>query len=68
MALWDNDTCGYCGYTDTNLERYECPQCRRTGCVDCMPTGNVSMCNQCLEQDLDKDRRLRGEIYEPVIP
>jgi len=52
MAKWSNDTCGYCGNTAPNLDRYDCPECKRTGCVSCMPEAGASPCNQCQEREL----------------
>ena len=50
MAKWADDKCCYCDYSASDLDRYECPECKRTGCVNCMPTGNESPCNQCVER------------------
>ena len=50
MATWTNDTCGYCGYSDTNLNKYTCPLCKRLGCPDCMPNGSSQNCPFCVEE------------------
>lgn len=50
MAKWAGNTCGYCGHSAPSLDRYECPECKRTGCVSCMPEAGNSPCNQCQEE------------------
>ena len=50
---WDSDTCGYCGKTGkvggADRLRYECPECKRTGCPDCMPDGEAVPCPECVQ-------------------
>lgn len=55
MAKWAAN-CGYCGKAGSgNLDKYVCPECQRTGCLTCMPTGSAAPCSQCEEQ-AERDR------------
>jgi len=60
MSKWTNDKCGYCDHEATDLDRYECPECQRAGCPTCMPTGNESLCDQCIESK-DWERKVLGQ-------
>lgn len=48
MATWDSGKCGYCGHTEADLEKYECPECKRAGCSSCMPEVGETPCSDCV--------------------
>ena len=50
MSKWTEDKCGYCEHTASDLDRYECPECLRTGCLSCMPEIGLTPCAGCVEQ------------------
>jgi hypothetical protein len=57
-GTWAANKCGYCDYqSGTALDEYKCPDCKRSGCPQCMPTGDTDKCNQCVERD-ERDRAL----------
>lgn len=62
MAYWNSDTCGYCGYSAPNLEKHECPECKRNGCLSCMSTGSSTPCDYCVEARLQQDLIDPGNI------
>jgi hypothetical protein len=51
FMVWDDETCGHCGYVETDPEEHAyylvCPDCGREGCDDCMPMGRGCPCPEC---------------------
>lgn len=52
---WPDNRCGHCGARrpqgdDDPWLRYECPECGREGCPECLPAGVGCPCPECEER------------------
>lgn len=45
--------CPYCAEVVEEKFVFECPQCARVGCPECMPAGKGCICPECEESDND---------------
>jgi len=53
----DDDCCKGCGTTTAAVLGFECPECMREGCSECMPKGEQSPCPECMKKAETPARR-----------
>jgi hypothetical protein len=41
--------CPFCGKSSEEQFIFECPECARNGCPECMPAGRGCVCPECEE-------------------
>lgn len=58
--------CKYCRSYDIANE-YTCPCCARKGCENCMPDGDGTPCQNCVDTQADLPESQRNQVPFPGI-
>jgi len=57
FPVWPDAKCGHCDHDaskdpeDSYLYKFQCPECYRDGCDECMPMGRGCKCPGCEDGD-----------------